>query len=104
MKLRIQANSVRLRLSEAEVACVARSESISEQTVFPNGVLSYQLSLGGEEISARYSADQGIEIEVPQRQAIRWATGGEISLSQQVVLEGDPLMVLIEKDLKAHKD
>ncbi|MFP6814412.1 MAG: hypothetical protein VB949_01915 [Pseudomonadales bacterium] len=106
MKLRIRANSVRLRLSDDEVVQISRGESIIEETPFPGGLLVYQLSVGGEEISARFSATQGIEISLPEDQASGWAARGGVALSRRVNVGGDggTLMVLIEKDLKADKD
>ena len=106
MKLRIRANSVRLRLSGDEVARISRGKSIIEQVRFSGGVLVYQLTVGGEEISACFSATGGIEISLPQDQASGWAASGGAALSRLVDVGGDggTLDVLIEKDLKADKD
>jgi hypothetical protein len=104
MKLRIHANSVRLRLSDAEVACVASGEPIIEQTRFPGGVLTCRLELGGDEISAHFTAAGGIEIRLPEGQARGWAASDEVSLQRTVETDGATLQVLVERDLKRDRD
>jgi hypothetical protein len=100
VKLRIRAGSVRLRLSEDEVARVALGESIAEQTRFPGGVLGYRLEIGGEQITARFSPAGGIQIRLPQEQAADWAASAEVTLQCSIEVDGESLEVLVEKDLK----
>ncbi len=103
MKLRIRANSVRLRLSDDEVVRIGRGDSIVEQTRFSGGVFAYRLEIGGDEISARFTSGFGIEIKLPEQQAIGWATSSAVSLHGAIEVDGETLSVLIEKDLKPDK-
>jgi hypothetical protein len=100
MKLRMQANSVRLRLSNTEVAQIAHGEVIAERVCFPGGALDYRLAIGGGAIAARFSPSDGISIEVPQAQAQELADGGTVSLRETIDVAGNTLQVLIERDLK----
>ena len=104
MKLRMAANSVRLRLSEEEVARLAGGESIGEEVHFSGGTLIYQLGVGGDQVSARFSSSRGIKIDLPQQQASDWAVSSAISWHDQIAVDGTVLDVLIEKDLKPGKD
>jgi hypothetical protein len=104
VKLRIEGNNVRLRLSEDEVARFARGEPVVEQTTFAGGDLRYRLDSGGEELTARFTSDAGIEVVLPQSQAKAWAEGAEVSVRGSVEVEGETLTVLVEKDLKRDRD
>ena len=91
---------MRLRLSEDEVARLARGEPVAEQTTFPGGDLKYRLDSGGEELTARYTRGAGIEVVLPEPQAKAWAAGEEVSVRGHVDIDGATLTVLVEKDLK----
>lgn len=104
MKLRIAGNSVRLRLSDAEVDRVASGEPLIEQTWFPGGELAYRLEARGDAISARFTAAAGLEINVPEAQALSWAAGDEVTLENTIEADGRTLHVRVEKDLKRRRD
>ena len=109
MKLRIEENVLRLRLSEAEVIEFARTGEVACAIAFgadPNQTLRYALLRlpATDEVPAvqlRYAAG-ALTVEVPAALAHQWADTGRVSLAAQVVVaEGRTLRVLIEKDLGA---
>ena len=101
MKLRIRDDSIRLRLSQSEVARVADGQGVHSHTRFPNGcMLGYAIETSsGEAITARL-ADSVITVHVPMAIAADWAAAEEVSLSAEQPLEGGVLSVLIEKDFE----
>ena len=94
MKLRIKGNSVRLRLTQSEVAQLAAEGSVRETVSFGDRSLGYEIrSVRG---AADVSADiEGISIviSVPEQAINEWARTDAISIEQ----DGTP-SVLIEKD------
>lgn len=100
MKLRMQASSLRLRLSRPEVDAIARGERIESSAHFPNGtVLTYALSEStGLEITARF-AGNCIEVQLPGQIAREWALGGDVSLAAEQTTANGSFSVLVEKDL-----
>jgi len=99
MKLRIRANSIRLRLKRGEVEKLAAGTGIVEQTHFPDSVLTIRLDVvENDAISANF--DNGsINVSVPKSKVLDWADTDQVSLfaEQQVSGEGS-LSLLIEKD------
>jgi hypothetical protein len=106
MKLRLQANSIRLRLKRGEVARLVERGAIEESICFfpcADQVLVYRIELSGSapSLSARMT-DARIVVEIPVDAARRWATDDD-----QVGLEavqpaeagaGEALDILVEKD------
>jgi hypothetical protein len=103
MKLRIQANVLRLRLTQKEVADLHDHKFVECAIQFPSGrALSYLLASSPDapEVSVDYEGDS-IRIVVPRAAATAWAE------STQVTIEGSRnscVQVLIEKDFQClHK-
>ena len=99
MKLRIRGESIRLRLKRAEVDQIAAGISISEETHFPDSVLTYRLDVSEDnDISASF--DNGsLVINVPKSKALDWADTDQVSLHAEQKLPGTGfLSLLIEKD------
>lgn len=108
MKLRIRGNSLRLRLTQAEVARIKDGARIEEAIAFgpePHQQLIYALesSTNAACVEADYR-DGRITVRVPQSMAREWACNSEqIGISgeqfrQRDGLSGDTLKLLIEKD------
>ncbi len=101
MKLRIKGNSVRLRLTQPEVATLAANGVVEERTVFPaGGALVYRLVTDGDarEPGAGYK-DGVIIVWIPAAAAARWARGSVVGLEFASPLNnGGELRVLVEKD------
>ena len=103
MKLRLRGNSLRLRLSQAEVAQLAATGTVEDRTSFPSGqALTYRVttvsSLGQLDASM---ANDAITIRMPANYAKAWPSNPEVGLETLVPLgAGETLRVLVEKDFK----
>ena len=107
MKLRLEENSLRLRLSEAEVAQFAQTGRVAYTIAFgagPDQTLVYSLeklpaTSATEAVQVRYAAG-ALAVEVPAALAQEWTTTEKNGFSAQIhVAEGRELRILVEKDL-----
>lgn len=107
MKLRLEENSLRLRLSEAEVAQFARTGRVAYTIAFGPGAgqtLVYSLeqlpaTIAASTVQVRYEAGL-LAVEVPATIAHDWTTTENIGFKGQVsIAEGQELRILVEKDL-----
>ena len=103
MKLRIQGNMLRLRLTQKEVSCLHHHNVVESAIRFPSG-RALQYRLAGSPKAFEVTADFEYEcicILIPQTVAAAWAE------SSDVAIEGPPdsdLRILIEKDFQClHK-
>ena len=100
MKLRIQDNSIRFRLTRSEVDALSTDGSVTASVSFPDGAsLEYSLetsSLTGQP-RAQFSSDR-IVVQIPQAVARRWAVTEEVSITGAQPLAKDELSILVEKD------
>lgn len=108
MKLRIKGNSIRLRLTQMEVAEFGQGKAVKEVvpfgSLFPS--LSYIIDSNADidKINVRY-LDHQLMITLPQIQAQQWAFSNLVGIEDQVNFDnGDVLHILIEKDFQClHK-
>ena len=108
MKLRIHANSIRLRLSRPEVERFAANGHLTETLEFDT-VSDFTYTLEASEFLPQITATlspNGIRILVPQTLAHQWTSTDQVGISgEQPVPSGRELQVLIEKDFKCiHKN
>lgn len=100
MKLRIQDNSIRFRLTRKEVDALRDSGRVSAAVSFADGsCLEYSIetsTLTGQP-RANYSAD-GLVVQIPQATARQWAATDEVSITGAQPLENGELTILVEKD------
>lgn len=100
MKLRIQDNSIRLRLTRKEVDALRDDGRVSAAVSFPDGAsLEYSVetsTLTGQP-RASYSPD-GLVVQIPQAAARHWAVTEEVSITGAQPLENGQLSILVEKD------
>jgi len=103
MKLRIRGNTLRLRLSQAEVEQLERTGRVEDATGFgPGRRLVYALQASGTatQLSAHYEKDT-ITVLVPETLAGTWIGTDQVSLEgEQPTGTDDTLAVLVEKDFK----
>lgn len=101
MKLRISGNSIRLRLSQSEVARLHKHGVVENAISFGRSALTYRL-IASEVAQPEASFTQNvITVVVPQQTAMHWATSDEVSISaEQPLPAGDKLSILIEKDFQ----
>ncbi|HET9502443.1 MAG TPA: hypothetical protein VFO93_02795 [Hymenobacter sp.] len=107
MKLRLEENSLRLRLSEAEVAQFAHTGRVAYTITFgpaAGQTLEYALeklpaTATAEAVQLRYAAG-ALAVEVPAALAQEWTNTEKNGFSAQIVVaEGRELRILVEKDL-----
>lgn len=94
MKIRIRGDSLRLRLSQSDVACIERGEAVIETTHFADATLSYGLHPNAASVCEARFIDGRIEVCISASDGRHWAQSNEVGIEAQV----GPLAVLIEKD------
>jgi len=102
MKIRIQGNSIRIRLSKSEVNRLVTEGIVEEKTSFLNSSFGYCLKkiAGINELSATYEADQ-IIMFVPESLLENWPTNNIVGFEAHMPIgETDSLYLLLEKDFK----
>ena len=107
MKLRLEENSLRLRLSDDEVQQFARTGHVAYTIAFgpaPGQTLHYALeklpaSAETKTVQVRYQAG-ALAVEVPATLAQEWTDTEKNGFSAKTVIaEGRELRILVEKDL-----
>lgn len=103
MKLRLQCNSIRLRLKQGEVAHLLETGWVEEKTIFGPGfenVFHYALESSATVASPQATLNKnGILVQVPVETVQHWATGGDVGIEASISLQGLPaLQILVEKD------
>ena len=105
MKLRLNGDSIRLRLGRGEVQHLLAAGSVAGQTRFGpgSGTLRYTLeaSAGASAVSASFDGGQ-LRVAVPADQAHRWAgSADQVGITaNQDAGDGHRLTILIEKDFE----
>jgi hypothetical protein len=98
MKLRIQDNSLRLRLTQKEVARLGDQGSVECALRFSGDhVLNYSVSVLGsaDNVSVRYDGDS-ICVVLPEKTARAWARSDEVAI--EAIDSG--VRILVEKDFQ----
>lgn len=101
MKLRIRGNSIRLRLSQVEVASLEADGRVSDQINFGGGKkLAYALSVDNAIETPRAVFDAAaITVLLPATTVKTWLDPSEVSIQGSQRLAGDAeLKILVEKD------
>ncbi len=109
MKLRINGDSIRLRLTVSEVEQFGKTGSVTDSIDFGGGedrVLSYSLNRSTDVNTVRTDIGDGkISVSVPNDIAVAWATTGEVGFSgSQDLGNGKAVRILVEKDFVRRKD
>jgi hypothetical protein len=103
MKLRIHENSLRLRLTQKEVAQFRRSGRVEATVYFaPGRMLSYSMESLPDtaEVSADLD-DNAIRVLIPASVAAQWTDSNEVGIqASRPIREGLQLELLIEKDFQ----
>jgi hypothetical protein len=104
MKLRLQFNSIRLRLKRSEVEQFARAGRVEEKIISGNGAgetFRYVLEATDAVSAPRGSVTAfGMVVQVPVGDSLRWASSDQIGIEgSQAVGDQARLQILIEKDL-----
>lgn len=102
MKLRFHGNTLRLRLSQSDVARLVETGRVEEQVTFGAGQrLEYAIETGvveaGEAGEMRASFEDGrIRVTLESPAAKRWIEGSEAGIEGKT----GPLHILVEKDFQ----
>lgn len=99
MKLRIQGNSLRLRLTKTEVKTFCETGKFEQQTIFLENTLTYRLVKGiHQDIKASF-IDNSMIISISETLAQDWDENERIGFEHlQELTNGETLFLLIEKD------
>ncbi len=103
MKLRIQGNSLRLRLSQSEVAQFSKTGFVEDSVQFGGGAsFAYALeSLSSITAPQALYSNGWVRIQLPRAEATQWACSDRVSIAGDQPLEsGQRLSLLIEKDFQ----
>ena len=103
MKLRLQFNSLRLRLKRSEVDRFIRTGRIEERIMSGTSDREsfYYLLEANDAVSAPkgWIASNGVVVQVPTADALKWALTNQIGIeAEQAVDSKTSLRILIEKD------
>lgn len=101
MKLRIRDNSVRLRLTQAEVEKLKNDGIVSASTFFPGGrSFDYQIESSPASVKAEaFYSESIVTVRVPETIVLAWATSSQVSMVGEQQLEGGHMLnILVEKD------
>ena len=103
MKLRLHRDSIRFRLSPADVATLTATGEVRETTGFAAGLqfaYSIELDAGADEPHVTFAAGE-IRVALPTNDAHAWADGDAVGIRhEQPAGPGRTLAVLIEKDFE----
>lgn len=108
MKLRLRRSSLRLRLTQTEVASVGAGERVEEVVLFgakSSERLVYAIESAGHGLllQAAFLGSE-VRVTVPRAMAVEWANGAGVSLeARQPVGNGGMLTLLVEKDFACLK-
>ncbi len=103
MKLRIRDNSVRLRLTQAEVDILQTEGLVSARTQFPGGrSLVYEVESSPASVTpAAHFSENRLTVRLPETVVLAWATSQQVSMEgEQRLVDGDVLRLLVEKDFR----
>jgi hypothetical protein len=103
MKLRIHGNSLRLRLSQSDVAQFSKTGFVEESIQFaPGASFAYALeSLSSLKTPQALYGNGFLRIQVPGADATDWVRSDRVGISGDQLLEsGKHLSILIEKDFQ----
>jgi len=101
MKLRIQANSLRVRLTQGEVGVLASGQAVEQITEFsPSSVLCtrIQTAMQSPNIRATFEGSR-LTLSILPDLVGRWSQTDEVGIeADQAIRYGQSLHILIEKD------
>lgn len=100
MKLRIKGDSIRIRVSQGELAAFATTGAVEDRIRFsPQRALVYRLARDprASQLSAVFE-EGAIQVAVPEADARRWCESNEVTLAATQNAQGIDLRIVVEKD------
>jgi hypothetical protein len=103
MKLRLQSNSIRLRLKQSEVDRFLRTGRVEERIVSGTGdqeSLRYLLETNDAISAPKGSISPGsVVVQIPTTDALKWALSDQIGIEgEQAIDSKTSLRIVVEKD------
>jgi hypothetical protein len=100
MKLRVRGNSIRLRLTQREVADLVATGRVEETTSFASGArFGYAITCEKAVTSLAASFRGGVvHVSVPVHEARDWAASDRVGIEAEQPVDGGTLRLLVEKD------
>ena len=101
MKLRIRDNSIRLRMTQGEVADLRSSGVVSARTSFPGGRhLTYAVESSPANIRPQaFLSESTLTVRLPETSVLAWSGSEQVSIAaEQPLDDGGQLDILVEKD------
>ena len=102
MKIRIQRNSVRFRLSKSDIDQLTRTGFLKEETAFGHANFGYAITRSNDhnELSATFE-DGTILLIMPENQINGWAENDIVGFNAVMEINNtESLKLLVEKDFK----
>lgn len=104
MKLRIQANSIRFRITPTELQALATRGQIESAVQLGNAAenrLTYVLESSDacSRVEAQYAAAK-IRVMLPAKEVREWASTERVAIEGVQCVAGGELKILVEKDFK----
>ncbi|MEZ4970527.1 MAG: hypothetical protein R2814_12900 [Flavobacteriaceae bacterium] len=100
MKIRIQGNSVRFRLSRSEVRSLQKKGHFTEQTAFNGQNFIYAVATKANitGLQAEFQRNT-ITLFLPRSESLKWPDSDRVGYANEMVLkDGQILSLLLEKD------
>jgi hypothetical protein len=109
MKIRIQGNSIRLRLKQNEVASLSETGLVEDRLAFGPDPSSQHLvyRLESADVDAMSTEFQNgcVTVQLPRADASEWLTNEVVGFEHNVESEGnEPISILVEKDFKCRPE
>ena len=99
MKIRIQNNTIRVRLNEREVKDLHAGKELESNTVFPENTLL--ITLRPKLSNMVTLSNNTLIIDVADHAVASWANSDDVTLAMDYDIPNDQkLSILVEKDLK----
>lgn len=97
MKIRINGNSVRMRLNPEEVEELVQKGTAQDTCTFPNAVFSYEIQASqGHEIEAKFEHN-AVRVLIPEESLNDWDKDSRVGFEHNT---SEGLFILIEKDFQ----
>ncbi len=105
MKLRLEKNSVRVRLSPTEINMLNSNKSINEKIVISgsNAFAYYINVIERLSLCAVSFGRQSLSIDIPKHTLERWMNSNQVGIREAISTETGTLVLVVEEDLRPGK-
>ncbi len=104
MKIRINGNTLRLRLSKTDLKNLEVSGTVRQSIGFADSELVYSLTQGDRsQIDATFMSNR-IDVQVPKGILENWIATDEVGFDSTLHFANNDLYILVEKDFKCSID